>query len=196
VTPTVTDEELARFKIETAIIRDEAPDPRDPHKIKWKIVSAVAQFCDCKAWRMREGGFQFCGMTNDVDWAVWLFDRLTDFVAVALVKHLMTSLAPTSERSKIVKGFVIGATERISERLIELCKPPADQSDNSKALVIIKSKAIDDKMSELGIKLGLSRSRSISFNGGAYESGRQSGDKASFGRPVSGAVGGLRLGKA
>jgi hypothetical protein len=193
----VTDEELTLAKDEAAVLRDEAPDPNDPHKIKWRLAYAVAQFCDCKIWRKPPpGGFQFCGMTSDADWAVWLLDHLTDFVSVELVKHLMTSLAPSSERARIIKGFIIGCTERVSERITELCKPAADQTDNSRALMVIKSGAIAAKMAELGIKLRQSTSRCTSFDDGALEAGRKAGDGASFGRPVSGAAGVPRLGRA
>jgi hypothetical protein len=96
----VTDEELGLAEDEAAVLRDEAPDPNDPHKIKWRLAYAVAQYSDCKIWRRpAPGGFSFCGMVSDVEGAVWLLDHLTDFVSVELVKHLMTSLA-TFERAR------------------------------------------------------------------------------------------------
>jgi hypothetical protein len=149
----ITDAELELAKDGAAIIREEVPDLNDPHRIKWRITRAVAEFCDCTIWRDCSGGLQFCGMVGDVEWAVWLLDHLTDFVAVELVKHPMTSLAPSSERSRIIKGFVLGCTDRISVRITELCEPPTDQSDNSKALIVIKTQAIADKLAQCGIRL-------------------------------------------
>jgi hypothetical protein len=192
----VTDEELQLAKDEAVVLRKEKADPNDPHKIKWQLASAVAEFCDCTIWRNLDGGFSFCGTTSDVQWASWLLDHLTDFVSSELVLHLMTSLAPSSERARIIKGFIIGCTDRISERISELCKPPAGQTDNSRALMAIKSGAIADKMKELGIKLRNSSRRCSSFDDGALKAGRKAGDQASFGRPVSGAMGLLRLPKA
>jgi hypothetical protein len=192
----VTDEELEIAKDEAAILRDDGIDPNDPHRIKRKLASAVAEFCDCRIWLNCSNALQFCGMAGDVDWAAWLLDHLIDFVSVELVKHLMTSLAPSSQRSRIIKGFVLGCTDRISERILELCKPPAEQTNNSKAWMVIKSKAIADKMEECGIHLRALRSRFTSFDDGALAAGRKAGDHASFGRPVSGAAGVLRLGRA
>jgi hypothetical protein len=77
----VTDDELQLTKNEEAVLREEAPDQNDPHKIKWWLACAVAQFCDCKVWRVPSGGFMFCGMESDVQWASWLLDHLTDFVS-------------------------------------------------------------------------------------------------------------------
>jgi hypothetical protein len=195
----VIDSELQLAKEEKAILREEPADPNDPHGIKWRLASAVAEFCDCEAWarnHTRLRGFTFCGAVSDVEWAVWLLDHLTDFVSGELVLHLMTSLAPADERREVIKGFVIGATGRISERLRELSNPPADQTNNSRALVALKSSAIAEKMKECGIELRTSRARCSSFDEGAYGAGRAAGDGASFGRPVSGAAGALRLGKS
>jgi hypothetical protein len=194
----VTDGELQLAKSELAILRNEPEDKNDPHNIKHRLAGAVAEFCDCKVWvqnNSRNSRFTFCGMVSDTEWAAWLLDHLTDFVASELVLHLMTSLAPKNERREIIRGFVIGATEQISRRLMELSKPPAEQTSNGRALVAIKSTAIADKMKECGITLRQSYERFSSYDEGAMAAGRQAGNGASFGRPVSGAVGALRLGR-
>jgi hypothetical protein len=195
----VSDGELELAKDEVAILRDEPADPNDPHNIKWRLCGAVAEFCDCEVWAApdsRNRSFTFCGTVSDTQWAVWLLDHLTDYVSSELVLHLMTSFAPKSERRDVIKGFIIGATEQFSARLAELSKPPANQADNSRALMVLKSAAIKEKMKECGIELRCSSSRSSSYDHGAYGAGRKAGNGASFGRPVSGAAGVLRLGKA
>ena len=191
----ITDDELALAKEEEAVLHEVPEDPNDPHRIKWRLGNGVAEFCDCEIWRERSRGLRFCGTTSDVEWAVWLLDHLTDFVSSELVLHLMTSLAPSSERARVIKGFVLGCTGRINERIAELCKPAADATDNSRVLMVIKSGAIAAKMAELRIKLRQSSSRCTSFDDGALEAGRKAGDQALFGRPVSGTAGVLRLGK-
>jgi hypothetical protein len=107
----------------------------------------------------------------------------------------MTSLAPESERREVIRGFVIGATDQISHRLMELAQPPADQTSNGTALVTIKLLAISDKMKECGITLQYTSARCSSFDAGAYGAGRKAGNNASFGRPVSGTVGAPRIGR-
>jgi hypothetical protein len=134
-------------------------------------------------------------MRTDTECAAWLLDHLTDFVAGELVLHLMTSLAPKSERRDVIKGFVIGATEQISSRLMELSKPPADQGSNGRALVAIKSAAIADKMKACGITLRSASASCSSYDAGAYGAGQKAGNNASFGRPVSGAAGTARIGR-
>jgi hypothetical protein len=175
----VTDDELQLAKAEAAILRNEPVDRNDRHKIKWHIAVAVAEFCECEVWRNGDGGYTFCGMAADVQWAAWLLDHLTDFVASELVLHLMTSLAPKSERREVIKGFVLGCCERVSERLTELSKPPADQGSNGRALVAIKGAAIADKMKACGITLRQSYGRSSSYDEGAMAAGRRAGNGAS-----------------
>jgi hypothetical protein len=192
----VTDQELHSTKLDAAVLHEEDEDPNDPHKIKRQIAVAVAKFCDCEVWRNPARGYTFCGFASDTQWAAWLLDHLTDFIASELVLHLMTSLAAPRERAKVIKGFIIGCADRINERIDELCKPPVGQSDNSKALVTIKAGAIADKLKEIGLKFQKSRTRCNSYDDGALEAGRKAGDQASFGRPVSGAAGALRLGRA
>jgi hypothetical protein len=193
----VTDEDLQLSKAEAAVLHAEpTEDKLDPHQIKWQLARATGEFCDCKIFRGNWGGLKFCGLPSDVEFAMWLIDHLADFVQAELVSHLICCLAPRSERRRMIKGFVEGCTDRISDRMVELCqRSAAKRTDNSCALMVIKSSAIADKMKELGIKLRSSSRRCVSVNEAAYEAGRKAGDQASFGRPVSGAAGVLRLGK-
>jgi hypothetical protein len=192
----VTDEELALAKDEVAVLCDAPPDPNDPHNVRWRLAAGIERFCDCKIWaehRTRYRHLKFVGATADIEWATWLINHLTDFVMQTLVEHLCTSLNP--ERGKDIKGFVLGCTERIEERLVELSQPPAEQTDNSRALVLIKSAAIATKLAELGLKFRACGGSCSGFDSGAYEAGRDAGNSASFGRPVSGTAGVLRLGR-
>jgi len=65
---------------------------------------------------------------------------------------------------------------------------------NGRALVVVKDKAIEDLMKTEGICLGQSSSRA-GFSDSARASGQSAGDRASFGKPVSGPGATLRLGK-
>jgi hypothetical protein len=89
---------------------------------------------------------------------------------------------------------VAGATERIGQRLDELCaQSTAIATTSATALVVIKGQAVQAKMKELDIHL---RSCSVSRGAGdisSYQAGRAAGDRANFGRPVSGRNATLRL---
>jgi hypothetical protein len=125
-----------------------------------------------------------------------MLDHLSDFVHEALFEFLIDCLAPDGKERKLeIRGFVIGCCDRITARMVEMCdQTKSERTANSKALVVIKDQAIKDFMKAEGICLQ-SSSSSAGFSDSARAAGRSAGDRASFGRPVSGAGATLRLGK-
>src|SRR5215813_11705118 len=100
----VTEAELNLTKEEKAILRSEPPGTKDPHLIKWNLMGAVSQFCNCESWRrgrVRAGTARmvFCGLPADAQFATWLLDTLTNFVQAELVNFLMDA-APSNEDRK------------------------------------------------------------------------------------------------
>jgi hypothetical protein len=192
----VTEEDLQLAKDEAAILRNEPPGTRDPHGIKSGMVTAVGKFTDCRAWLQRRdkgGGLVFCGLPADARFATWLLDHLTSFVQAELANHLMGNVAIGMTRRRAINGFVIGVTSRISERLIKLCKPAAAATANSRALVVTKHQVIKAKLDELGIRLCSRRSPLRQHDSSSLDAGLSAGDRGSFGRPVSGRAGALRI---
>jgi hypothetical protein len=189
----ITEADLQLTKEEGVVLRKEMTGT-DPHHIKWSLSRAVGEFCDCRAWRDGEGKLVFMGLASDTQFATWLLDHLAGFVLAELADHLMGDIAIGIPRRKIINGFVDGITWRISERLRELCKPPAAASTNSRALVVIKRTLIKAKMDELGIKLRTASASCRQHDAGSFAAGRSAGDRASFGRPVSGRAATLRIG--
>ena len=192
----VTEAELQLAKAESAILRSEPPGSRDPHGIKRSIAVAVARFCDCKAWRA-PSGLVFCGLQSDAQFATWLLDNLTAFVQAELVKHLIGNLGSRTERRLITVSFVMGCCKRISDRFNALCDQSAKVAGgNSRALVVTKAGLIAATMERHGIKLGKGRRSSRHVDGDSYRAGAAAGERASFGRPVSGAAAQARIGRA
>jgi hypothetical protein len=189
----VTEDELQLTKEEGVVLRKDMTGS-DPHHVKSNMTRAVAAFCDCRAWRDRDGKLVFLGLVSDVQFATWMLDHLAGFVLTELADHLMGDIAIGSPRRKVINGFVDGITWRISERLRELKpSPTAAASPNNRALVTIKQTLIKAKMKELGISLRTSSS-SRQHDSGSYAAGRSAGERASFGRPVSGRGATLRIG--
>jgi hypothetical protein len=191
----VTEGELNLTKDEKAILRREPPGSKDPHRIKWLLLSSVARFCGCQGWRTtHERILTFCGLPSDAQFATWLLNALTAFVQAELTNYLMDADPSKQDRREAIRSFVAGCTERIDQRLDDLCKQSESiATTNAKALVVIKGQAVKAKMEELDIHL---RSCSVSCGAGddsSYQAGKAAGDRASFGRPVSGRNATLRL---
>jgi hypothetical protein len=193
----VTEAELNLTKEEKAILRSEPPGTKDPHLIKWQIMGAVGKFCNCKSWRKnkkwRGGGIVFCGLPADAQFATWLLDALTAFVQAELFKHLVDAEPSHEDRKGAIRDFVYGCAERISEQLEELCRQSEKVADsNSRALVVVKDAAIKAKMQELDIHVSSVGCCGVGPSP-SYAAGRAAGNRASFGRPVSGRSAAPRL---
>ena len=180
----VTEEDLQLAKDEAAILRKD--QTRDPHGIKWELLGDIARYCECRAWRGAEG-FVFCGLKSDADYASWLLDHLTTFVQGELANYLIECLASKGERRRLIKSYVLGVTHSITRQLSEpLAESKPPPTGNGRALVVIRTAAIANKMEELGIKPRIVRSRTRYVDPRAYEAGKKAGKRASIGRPVSG----------
>jgi hypothetical protein len=195
----ITDEELRLTKEEAAILHAEPEDSNDPHQLKWQLSSAVGKFCGVEIYLdRREERLKCVGMPSDVQFAMWLLDSLADFVFAELYAHLIGCLAPRSERKIIVRSFTEACCGRIGARLRELVKrSEAVRTSNGRELVVVKDAAIKAFLKEQGINLrccGGGR-RPSNVNADAQAAGRAAGDRASFGRPVTGAAGVLRIGR-
>jgi hypothetical protein len=193
----ITDAELQIAKDGAVTQHEDPPDLKDPHGIKWRLTYAVAQFCGVQIFRSRhQTGLKCIGMPSDVEFAMWLLDTLADFVFAELYSHLIGCLAPKSERRVIMRSFTQACCDRITDRLVALVeRSKTARTSNGKELVVVKDAAIKAFMKEHDIRLRTcSMGSSSNINSAAQAAGRAAGDRASFGRPVSGAAGVLRIG--
>jgi hypothetical protein len=195
----ISDDELQLSREEKAILHNESEaDARDTHEIKWQLCRGVGHYCNVQIYRDRsKAGLSFVGFRSNIDLATWLLDHLADFVHEELFKLLLDCLAPDGkERKEVIRSFVIGCTERISARLIEMCeRPKTERSKSGKALAVIQDQAIKDFLKAERISLGLSRGSRAPLSDGALAAGQSAGDRATFSKPVSGAGAALRLDK-
>ena len=195
----ITDADVQVAKDEAAMLHADPPDLKDPHKIKWRLCYGVSQFCGVQIYRTsHETGLKCIGMPSDVQFAMWLLDSLADFVFAELYAHLIGCLAPRSERRVIIRSFVEACCDRITDRLSALVEQSkAARTSNGRELVVVKDAAIKAFMKDNDIHLrSCSSYRSSTVNAAAAAAGHSAGDRASFGRPVSGAAGVPRLGRS
>jgi Protein of unknown function (DUF2786) len=193
----ITDADVQVAKDEAAMLHADPPDLKDPHKIKWRLCYGVGEFCGVQIYRSRrETGLKCIGMPSDVQFAMWLLDNLADFVFAELYAHLIGCLATQSERRIIIRSFAAACCERIADRLLALVeRSKAARTSNGRELIVVKDAAIKAFMKDNGIRLRTCSGYSPSnVDAAAQAAGRAAGDRATFGRPVSGAAGVLRIG--
>ncbi len=192
----VSEAELKLAKEEAAILRKEPPGTKDPHRIKSALGMAIGAFTDTECWRGAGGGICFLGQRSDVQFATWLMDSLTNFVQAELAKYLIEDarIYFGNQRKQAMEAFCAGCCSRISKRMKELVAQSKTQMTGSgKELMVIKNQLITTALDKLGIKLSSSRSTRRKYDLDAYRAGQAAGDRASFGRPVTGGNATLRL---
>lgn len=188
-------EEVEEIREEGAVV--EGQTRYDPMNVRSAIGPAIARFTSTQVWELREGGsrsrrqMKFCGEKSDVQLAHWLLDSLYGFVCREMGRYVIEH----RDARNASNGFYLGATRRIAERLDELtAKRMQAAGGGSRALVVVKDAIIAAKMEELGIKIQ-TRTKTIWTNRSAEAAGREAGDRASFGRPITGEAGVLRIGQ-
>lgn len=189
----VTEEDI-QLKDEEANI--EQSEMRDPNRIRRCLAISIGEFTNTKVWQHSHKIIKFCGTKSDTEFAVWLLETLSQFVMKELANHLWRIYKEVNDSNKRwhVNGFIFGCTRRIDERLNELNAASKRQATaNKNALVIAKNNLIVRKMQEVGISLRTPRKRSSSIIIDSYKAGKIAGDKATFGRPMSGQQATLRL---
>ena len=195
----ISDVELQVAKDEAAIFHVEPSNVKDPHRIKWLLSAAVADFCGVRIFRWRQADNLRCvGMPSDVQLALWMLDHLADFVFAELYVHLIGCLAPKSERSIIMRSFTAACCDRIAERLFVLVERSKEvRTGNGRELVVIKDAAINAVLKAQNIHLRSCSGRPPSkFDAAAQAAGRAAGERASFAQPVTGEGGVLRIGNS
>lgn len=194
----ITDADVQEAKDEAAMLHADAPDLKDPHNIKWRLSYAAGEFCGVQIFRSRhETGLKCIGMPSDIQFAMWLLDSLADFVFAELYAHLIGCLAPPNGRRIIIRSFTEACCAHISDRLLALVQRSKElRTRNGRELVVVKDAAIKAFMKANDIRLRMCSGHAPStFDAAARVAGRAAGDRATFGRPVSGAAGVLRIGK-
>jgi Protein of unknown function (DUF2786) len=194
----ITDADVREARDEAAALHAEPPDLKDPHSLKWRLSYGVAQFCGVQIYRTRhQTGLKCIGMPSDVQFAMWLLDTLADFVFAELYAHLIGCLAPQKERRIIIRSFTEACCDRINERLLALIeRSKAARTGNGRELAVVKDAAIKAFMKANGIRLHTCSGYAPSnVDAAAQAAGRAAGDRATFGRPMTGAAGVLRIGK-
>jgi hypothetical protein len=195
----ISDDELQLSREEKAILHNESEaDARDTLKIKWQLCHAVGHYCNVQIYRdPLKARHSFVGFRSDIDLAVWLLDHLSEFVHAELFKFLLDLAPDEKNRRQAIRSFVIPCAARISARLIEMCEQSkTGRTKSSKALAVIQDRAIKDFLKAKGIRLRMSRGGYAPLGDDeARAAGLSAGDRATFGKPVSGTGAALRIGK-
>ena len=192
----ITDDDIREAKEDVASLYTEARNRR-PTSDQMVFVARHCGILQCAIYRSRGSrALSIIGTKSDQEQALWLFDVLADFVFEELYKHLIVSQPPPSEKKTVMRVFVESCCGRISQRLEDLIKQSeAQRTSNGRELIVVKNAAITAYMKEHNIRIRTVCSGGGNPNEAAAAAGRAAGNRANFGRPISGDAGVLRLSK-
>lgn len=157
-------------------------------------ISAIGSFTGCKVWTRRtstELSYCFFGQKSDLLMAKYLYDLIVAAIKTESIKFKKTS-AYIMARSKkaATSSFTVGMGSRLSIRLSNTKKENENEVITARggntALVVLKSKIVDEAYRDLGLKLSKNNGKTKIYNGSAYRSGQEAGDRVNLNRPVNG----------
>ena len=155
--------------------------------LKRNLSIPIAHFYNCKAIYIGADMVIF-GRDSDVIMAQWLIETLEKYINRELRIYINSKGYLDKEDTKAeTNGFLIGAINRITERLEALT--PTENMESMNALVVVKNAEVEEKYQQFKKATGLeflpdtlNNTRYCTTEG--VEKGKETGDKANFSRAV------------
>jgi hypothetical protein len=126
-----------------------------------ECVGAIAEFCDCRVWREKDGAgdlrYVFFGLPSDVEVAHYLTE-LVDLAVRTELGRYKTSPEYRQfrhqERHLANASFALGMVGSIADKLAAM-KAERDQVKNStgRGLVVLKTAVVDRELQKLDLEL-------------------------------------------
>lgn len=164
--------------------------------IEDRISVAIALFTHTRTWVIRPKHFVskkidyslcFCGFKADVIFAEWQLKMLRDYIHRSAMFHgNMTQQLNKRNNSAVYRSFVLGACNRIVERLQAIQNESVVKHDTHNALVVVdKQYAIGKYISSLGLNFQTKALINDTIKDiAAYAAGEEAGDFAGLNRPL------------
>ena len=162
------------------------------------IANAISAFTGCFAVKASVGvgkryAIRFFGKQSDVDFADWLCRSLGDFILRGLESDELAMRFGRRMDAKAVndyrRGYLLGATHRISERLRTITRDRAAAAPSGCKALIPANRALvaEQEYRSRGNMVGkASPKKRVTVSRRGLDEGHARGDAASFGRPVGG----------
>jgi len=166
---------------------------RRNHPVQLCMVG-IAEFCDCKCWKMQHGSngveYYFFGLDTDVELAKYLYSVIYSAIEFETTRYKF-SPAYTQEirisRKTLSTSFQKGMSGRIHHRLKELKRQRTKdeyQPICNTSLVVVKQDKVSKEFAKLDMKLKNAQSSNGRVNSSAYYAGYSAADKVNLNRPL------------
>jgi hypothetical protein len=161
------------------------------------VAMAIQDLSGTKVWRSRENdrdGLVYLGTPSDVTFADWLTKTIVEMVPREAARWTAREKQDGNvvNAKTLMHSFIIGATNRISQRIraeIQARNAPAVQSPGRGLIVATKQSLIAAELKAMGLHLRSRTTHRTVSNSGAYRAGQAAGDRANYHRPLNGGAG-------
>ncbi len=155
-------------------------------------VTAIARFCDCKVWIVRDlavPSYVFFGFDADTAMASYLFSVVDRAMATALmdfrVRHPeLRGVGLRHSSTSFQQGMAARVAKRLDQMHRERDANVVAQRSRGTDLILVRQQVVEDAFRESKIRLvsiaGLSQVRAS----GAFRQGLAAGDRVNLNRPV------------
>ena len=147
----------------------------------WRALAVrIARYCDCEVWASSQTKkVNFFGLASDSQFAGFLLSSLSGFIQRSAVEWSLENVGSHDD-------FVVGAIERVKERLASMTASRNVTASDGRSLIVIKSAIVTREFEKLGLNLrSYANKRRVIHDNSAQSAGREAGDRASFSRPLS-----------
>ncbi len=153
------------------------------------LVTSIGLFTDTKVWfekGNKKYNYHFFGSLNDVEFAHYLFDLLSNSMDFEYSKFQKTSLYKEIGGRKARSSFYKGMAIRLNQRLREM-KSAIKKTSNEGGLVLFsKYDLVNSKFNELNIKLSNVKRVVKITEANAYYAGKSAADRININKGVKG----------
>ena len=146
-------------------------------------VGAIANFCDCRVWRVKnqagEARYVFFGLRSDVEVAHYLTELIDNAVRSELGRYKTSAgyrRFRHQDRHMANSSFTLGMVASIAAKLTAM-KRERDAVNNGtgRDLVVLKASVVDAELEKLDLKLRTVRRATRMVSPTAYEAGETAG---------------------
>lgn len=151
-------------------------------------ISAIAAFCDCKAWQEKDqhgyNRFVFFGLRQDVEVAHYLADMIDVAILTEQAHYKFTSEyqdLPSSARATATSSFGTGMAISISQKLKDMkAARDVQNAATGRDLVVVKGVVLDREFDKLGLKLARAKNARRHVAADAFDAGKEAGARFSL----------------
>src|ERR1700720_2291331 len=151
-------------------------------------IGAIANFCDCRAWREKnqagEARYVFFGLRSDVEVAHYLTELIDNAVRSELGRYKTSAgyrRFRHQDRHVANSSFTLGMVASIADKLTAMTRErdavnrDAVNNGTRRDLVILKASGVDAELEKLDLKLRTLRRATRMVSPTAYEAGETAG---------------------